>query len=71
MKNKLFIDESKGKVFLNGEEIEGVYNVEIKIKYTPEERIPIKTAVIEVEFKDLEILGKSQGDEWLCMLFSH
>lgn len=63
MKNKLFIDESKGKVFLNGEEIEGVYNVEIKIKYTPEERIPIKTAVIEVEFKDLEILGKSQGDE--------
>ena len=57
MKNKLFIDESKGKVFLNGEEIEGVYNVEIKIKYTPEERIPIKTAIIEVEFKDLEILG--------------
>lgn len=71
MKNKFFIDESNGKVFLNGEEIEGVYNVEIKIKYTPEERIPIKTAIVEIEFKDLEILGKSQGDEWLCMLFSH
>ena len=63
MKNKFFIDESNGKVFLNGEEIEGVYNVEIKIKYTPEERIPIKTAIVEIEFKDLEILGKSQGDE--------
>lgn len=63
MKNKLFIDESNGKVFLNREEIEGVHNVEIKIKYTPEERIPIKTAIIEIEFKDLEVLGKSQGDE--------
>ncbi|MGL4933953.1 MAG: hypothetical protein ACRC51_00630 [Cetobacterium sp.] len=63
MKNKLFIDEKKGKVFLNGEEIEGVYNVEIKIKYTPEERVPIKTAIVEIEFKDLEILGKCQGGE--------
>lgn len=64
MKNKLFIDESKSKVFFNGEEIEGVYNVEIKIKYTPEERIPIKTAVIEVEFKDLEILGNECSSDW-------
>ncbi|WP_330111939.1 hypothetical protein VSU16_04605 [Cetobacterium somerae] len=63
MKNKLFIDESKSKVFLNGEEIEGVHSIEIKIKYTPEERIPIKTDIIEIEFKDLEVLGKSQGDE--------
>lgn len=63
MKNKFFIDESKGKVFFNGEEIEGVHNVEIKTKYTPQDRFPIKTAIIEIEFKDLEILGNEcSGD---------
>lgn len=50
--------------FFYGEEIEGVHNVEIKIKYTPKERIPIKITIIEIEFKDLEILGNECSDDW-------
>lgn len=49
--------------FFYGEEIEGVHNVEIKIKYTPKERIPIKITIIEIEFKDLEILGNECSDD--------